>query len=362
MKRKTSPHKRRTYPGHIGNRHLSDTYHYVGEGSTQTKISLTSYNETVLETHETLTQELLIKKLSDKTCINWFQVCGLSDWKTISGIVKDCGMHNMDVKDILTPQHVIKIDESDGRMFAILNSCTYDDNMELHTEHISIIVSGHTVITFTENDNSIFKDVHQALKSNMLDIRKRGNGMLLTFLFNTVTANLAEAASKAEGLLEDIEEALLDITDNATTTGARIQQRRRDYLTIRRNSYPLKEQFQKLLRMESRIITKDLMPIYDDLYDQIQFVVQTCEGCREIISALVDLYISNNDLRMNAIMKRLTVVATLFIPLTFLVGLWGMNFTNMPELSWKYGYAFAWAIILAAGAATWLLLKRKDWY
>ena len=86
------------------------------------------------------------------------------------------------------------------------------------------------------------------------------------------------------------------------------------------------------------------------------------EGCREIISSLVDLYISNNDLRMNAIMKRLTVMSTIFIPLTFLAGVWGMNFRLMPELSWEYGYLIAWGVMLLTGLLTWLYMKRKDWY
>ena len=84
--------------------------------------------------------------------------------------------------------------------------------------------------------------------------------------------------------------------------------------------------------------------------------------CRETLSSLVDLYISNNDLRMNAIMKRLTIVSTLFIPLTFLVGVWGMNFKIMPELDWRYGYFIAWAVMIATGGLTWLYMKRKDWY
>ena len=84
--------------------------------------------------------------------------------------------------------------------------------------------------------------------------------------------------------------------------------------------------------------------------------------CRETLSSLVDLYISNNDLRMNAIMKRLTIVSTLFIPLTFLVGVWGMNFKIMPELDWRYGYFIAWAVMIVTGVLTWLYMKRKDWY
>ena len=96
--------------------------------------------------------------------------------------------------------------------------------------------------------------------------------------------------------------------------------------------------------------------------DHVQFIIQTTESCREIISSLVDLYISNNDLRMNAIMKRLTIVSTIFIPLTFLAGIWGMNFKMMPELDWQYGYGIAWSLMLLTAISTWLYMRKKDWF
>lgn len=161
-------------------------------------------------------------------------------------------------------------------------------------------------------------------------------------------------------MLEDIEELLLDIHNIPANTGQLIQERRKESITIRKNAQPLKEQFIKLSKNPA-LISAELLPLFNDIYDQILFTLQTTESCREIISSLVDLYISNNDLRMNAIMKRLTVVSTIFIPLTFLAGVWGMNFQFMPELGWKYGYLFAWLLMLLAGLISWLYLRRKDW-
>ena len=131
---------------------------------------------------------------------------------------------------------------------------------------------------------------------------------------------------------------MLDTKNDQTDIGTQIQLRRKDYLLIKKNTQPLREQFAKMLRTDVIVINREIRPIYNDLADQLQFVTQTMESCREIISALVDLYISNNDMRMNQIMKRLTVVSTIFIPLTFLAGVWGMNYKFMPELDFKYGY------------------------
>lgn len=344
------------------NRHLSDRYHYSGIHQTATRISLTLYDEKTLSSHDVNTAVTDFNKLTSKEKINWFQVSGLTDSDVITRIVKECGLHNLDAKDILTPQHVIKVEEYKDRLLIILNSSYYDENKELHSEHISIVVAGNIVISFTESNNPVFENVMHALKDNLLNIRKKGSGILLAFLLNTIIATLAETASDVEALLEDIEDALLDSENRQDNLRKQIQQRRRDYITIRKNSQPLKEQFPKLMRSESGIITEDILPLYNDMADQIQFIIQTNEGCREIISSLVDLFISNNDLRMNAIMKRLTVVSTIFIPLTFLVGVWGMNFKMMPELDWQYGYFTAWIIMIAVGILTWLFLKKKDWY
>ena len=239
--------------------------------------------------------------------------------------------------------------------------------MEINSEHISILITGNVVISFTESNNPVFENAYKAIESNMLNIRRKNSGLLLAFLLNTIIANLVESASKVEEMLEDIEETLLDIKNDQGNMGLLIQQRRKEYMVIRKNSQPLKEQFAKLEitklpRTENGIISSDILPIYNDLSDQLQFIIQTTESCREIISSLVDLYISNNDLRMNAIMKRLTIVSTIFIPLTFLAGIWGMNFKMMPELDWQYGYGIAWSLMLLTAISTWLYMRKKDWF
>ena len=326
------PHKRK----HISNRHLADRYFYAGEHDTVTRISLTQYNTDTLHTREIKTNETSFKKFVDGNSINWFQVSGLTDSEAVTRIVNEFGMHNLDAKDILTPQHVVKIEEYDKHMLIVLNSSYYDTNMEINSEHISILITGNVVISFTESNNPVFEKAYKAIESDMLNIRRKNSGLLLAFLLNTIIANLVESASKVEEMLEDIEETLLDIKNDQGNMGLLIQQRRKEYMVIRKNSQPLKEQFAKLLRTENGIISSDILPIYNDL--------------------------SNNDLRMNAIMKRLTIVSTIFIPLTFLAGIWGMNFKMMPELDWQYGYGIAWSLMLLTAISTWLYMRKKDWF
>ena len=133
-------------------------------------------------------------------------------------------------------------------------------------------------------------------------------------------------------------------------------------MLMKKSVLPLKEQYVKLLRGENLLMHKVNRAFFNDVNDHLQFVLQTIEICRETLSSLVDLYISNNDLRMNDIMKRLTVVSTIFIPLTFLVGVWGMNFKLMPELDWQYGYFFAWSLMVVIGIIVYAYFRMKKWY
>ena len=314
----------------VENRHLSDHYYYAGEHETDTSVRLLRYNATEVQTVKIKNIDEPLRPYVDANSINWFQVNGLTNSDLITRIVTEFGLHSLDAKDILTPQHVAKIEEYDKHMLFILNSTYYNANNKINSEHISILITENIIVTFTESNKPIFENVAKGLESNTLNLRKKGTGLFLAFLLNTVIANLVESASKVEDFLEDIEDTLLDNKSDQSDVGQQIQVRRKDYLLIKKNSQPLREQFSKLLRTDTIIISKDIRPIYNDLADQLQFVMQTLESCRETISALVDLYISNNDMRSNEIMNRLTLVSTIFIPLTFLAGVWGLNYIYIP--------------------------------
>ncbi len=359
MKRKENSGKRK----HSANRHLSEQYVYTGDNNMATSIRLVNYNSAGVHTRDIKDEHQHFYKLPEKNKINWLQVSGLSNSELITKIAEDFGLDTLDAKDILTPQHIVKVEEyNKDKIFIILNICHYDASNQIHTEHITILLTGNTIVTFVENKHDLFDPAMKAIQDDILDLRTKDSSLLLAFILNAAVVSLVESSSRVEELLEDIEDTLLDISTDQRNIGSLIQQRRREYMIIRKNSYPLREQLGKLTKSDKSLINSDSFPAFTDIADQLQYVNQTMEGCREIISSLVDLYISNNDLRMNAIMKRLTVVSTLFIPLTFLAGIWGMNFTNMPELSWRYGYLIAWGIMIATGLATWLFLRKKDWY
>lgn len=344
------------------NRHFSEQYVYTGDKAIATSLHLVQYGPNELHTNELKSDHLHFNKLQEKHTVNWLQVTGLNDAELITNIVTNLGLDALDAKDILTPQHIVKAEEYHGKIFIVLNACHYDENNDIHTEHIGVILAGNTVVTFTESNHELFSPVMKAIDDDVLGLRSKDSSMLLAFILNAVIVSLVDSSTRVEELLEDIEDTLLNISTDQRGVGSLIQQRRREYMVIRKNSQPLREQLGKLTKTDNAPISRDALPAFSDLADQLQYVNQTVEGCREIISALVDLYISNNDLRMNAIMKRLTIVSTLFIPLTFLAGVWGMNFDFMPETKWHYGYFAAWIIMILSALFIWLFLRRKDWH
>lgn len=344
------------------NRYFSDHYLYTGHSSTETTIQLTSYNKQVLETKHISVDTKSFKALLKADCMNWLHVCGLRDAKTISRLVDEFGVQNLDVRDILTPNHLVKIDYNNDYIFVIMNSCSYNSKHKIFSEHIGIIVLENVVITFTEDRDVVFKNVEDALEEDTMKIREQKGGMLLAFLLNSVFSEMIRTALRVENILEKMEDTLLNTHYNPQNIGSRIQHCRHAYLILRKNTQPLKRDFFKLLQPDEKIIDKALIPVFNELSDQLEYIIQTSESSKDILLSLVGLYASNNDLQLNRVMARLTIVSTLFIPVTFLVGLWGMNFVLIPELNWKYGYLFAWIVILLTALGTWLFMKKKKWF
>ena len=345
---------------------LSEQLIYNGESETHTHLHLNSYNaEGVGETSSTTFGDIRESILRNK--INWLQVHGLRNTETIRDICTFFDIDYLVIQDILNANHPTKIEIHDDYIVVILKIYNQipreedNDLDELDQQQICIIMGDNYVLTFMENESEFFDNVYRALRKDTLKIRSRQTDYLLSVLLNNVMGNYTTIITSIDDQLEDLEEELLTIS-NSRDIGILIQSLRSQYMTIKRSVLPLKEQYIKLIRGENPLMHKANRAFYNDVNDHLQFVFETMEICRETLSSLVDLYISNNDLRMNDIMKRLTIVSTIFIPLTFLVGIWGMNFQFMPELGWKHGYLCAWALMIIVAVLISVWLRRKKWY
>lgn len=345
---------------------LSEQLIYTGESETKTHLHLYTYNaESVEEKTSTNLKDIIASINSSK--INWLQIHGMQNTETIREICSHFEIDYLTLQDILNANHPTKIEIHDTYIVVILKIFNQipreedNDLDELDQQQICLILGDNYILTFLENETEFFDNVYSALQKDILKIRSRQSDYLLSVLLNSVMGNYTAIVSSIDDQLEDLEEELLTISNNKDI-GIQIQALRSQYMTMKRSVMPLKEQYIKLMRGENPLMHKANRPFYSDVSDHLQFVLETIEICRETLSSLVDLYISNNDLRMNDIMKRLTVVSTIFIPLTFLVGIWGMNFQFMPELGWKYGYLYAWILMLIVAIIIGIYLRRKKWY
>lgn len=344
----------------MNNNLLNDKLVYEGECEIDTHFHLCTYNATDLDIIiENGFNKIKTKLHPDR--INWIQVHGLKNTDTIREVCEYFEIDFLVLQDIINTNHPTKIEEYDKYTVLILKIFAYNGENELTQQQVTLILGDNFLLSFLECGAAFFNNVVEAIKNNVMKINSRQVDYLLSVLLNNVMSNYTTTVSSIDDSLEDLEEILLTIAEEGEDIGAQIQMRRRQYMLMKKAVLPLKEQYAQLFRSQNNLIHKNTRPYFNDVNDHLQFVLQTIEICRETLASLVDLYISNNNLRLSNIMKRLTVMSTIFIPLTFLVGLWGMNFKSMPELEWEYGYILAWGVILTMGGITYWVLKRKRW-
>lgn len=344
---------------------LTEKLVYTGDSPTPTRLHLCTYNAQEMQEISGATFQSVSGVLNSER-INWLQIEGLTDTETIRQVCNHFEIDFLIVQDILTANHPTKIEEQDKYIALILkwfypNPEKENELDELLQQQVCIILGSNYVLTFLEKEADFFAGVATALRNDILKIRSRQSDYLLSVLLNSVMSNYISTVTSIDDNLDDLEEALLTVTEG-NDISIQIQSLRRQYMLMKKAIFPLKEQYMKLLRADNLLIHKASRAFFNDGNDHLQFVLQTLDTCRETLSSLVDLYISNNDLRMNDIMKRLTIVSTIFIPLTFLAGVWGMNFKYMPELDWRYGYLFAWIVMAIIGIVVYLYFRKKKWY
>ena len=333
---------------------LSEHLSYNGDNNTRTHVHLLTYSADHF--HESVHTDFnrIVSELPTDKCV-WIRVHGLQDTEYIKNICNLFKVNFLMMQDILNVDHPSKM-EKNGDYNFVVTRIFHEGN----TVPVRLIQGKNFVLSFTEGEAPFFDDAARALKENILKIRTRTPDYLLSVLINELVSNYVSLAIDTGDQLEDLETELLAATTSYNIR-MQLQMLRKQYMEIRRTVVPLKDQYSKIMHPDSELINEANRPFFNDVYDHLLNAVQLTESCRETISSLMDLYISNSDMRMNYIMKRLTIVSTIFIPLTFLVGVWGMNFKYMPELEWEHGYLAAWIVMLVTGAVAYFILQTRKW-
>lgn len=291
----------------------------------------------------------------------WVRVRGFEDASLIESLCASFGLDFLIVQDILNIHHQSKVEIRDGFVFVVAKAYSHDrDGVSVGKERVRIVLMGNVVLTFCDHAWGFFDEVLAALQKDVLGIRSRSSTYLFSVLMNHLAHNYISEAVRVEDELEDLEEGLLAHAP-AEDIEEKVQGLRRHYLSLKRTLAPLREQFPLIMRPDVKMVARQDKPFYIDVNDHLLNAWQHVEECREMLAAVMEMHASENNLRMTLIMKKLTLISTIFIPLTFLVGVWGMNFKYMPELEWRCGYLIAWGVFAVTGVVCWLVFKVRKW-
>jgi magnesium transporter len=289
--------------------------------------------------------------------LTWINVNGPDNSKEVGRIAEFFHIHPLTVEDIMDTGQRPKIEEFDHYLFIVLKALNSGDPPV--TEQISLILMEDTVITFQEIPGDSFDGIRKRILNDAGRIRRLGADYLAYVLMDSVVDAYFLVLDALGTGLEEFEERAIDENDISFIPD--LQRVKQNLLRMRRIIWPLRESLSAMLRLDSKLIHAELEPFLKDLYDNTIQAAETVENYRELMAGVTEVNLSSVSNRMNRVMKVLTIISTIFIPLTFIVGVYGMNFTHMPELSLPYAYPITWGVMALIAAGMLFFFKRRHW-
>ncbi len=295
--------------------------------------------------------------------VHWIHVIGLADVALVEHLGTVFGLHPLALEDVLTLGQRPKADEFDDTLFCIVQHLAYGRD-GLEKIQVSLFLGTNFVVTFQPSGNDLFSPVRERLVKGRARLRQKGAGYLMYALLDLIVDAAFPALEAMGDRLDTIEEGILEKPDQDDIE--QLQRVRRELLVLRQVLWPQREVMGRLAREEHELMPDELRIYFRDCYDHAVQALEVSENFREMASGLLDIYLTSLSHRLNDVMKVLTVISTVFMPLTFIAGVYGMNFDrqqpwNMPELGWTYGYLGFWGVSLAAIASMLWLFRRKGW-
>ncbi len=333
---------------------------HIGEESAEkVHVSLLDYDQTHVVEKEDLTAEAC-RPLKTSPSVTWINVSGIHDIPVIEAFGRAFDIHPLVLEDVVHTGQRPKTEDLGNYLYIVLKmlSPVEGDNI-FTTEQLSLIVGKNFVISFQERDGDVFQPIRDRIHKGKGRIRKSGSDYLAYALVDAIVDNYFIILENAGEKIESLQESVLSEPDPSNLRD--IQGMRREMAFLRRSIWPLREAISTLQRRESPLIGREVVPYLRDVHDHTIQVLETVEALRDSISSTLDIYLSSVSNKMNEVMKVLTIIATIFIPLTFIVGVYGMNFKYMPELEWKWGYPVVWLVMIVLGIIMLLGFKRKKW-
>ncbi len=335
------------------------TLYYSGDHSGERiKITLIQFNEKDFFEHEFYDLSECIAQIQPNY-IKWINVEGVHNTQLIEKIGQLFNIHPLTLEDICHIDQRPKFEDYDHYLLSILKMILYDKDT-LHAEQLSLVLLKDTVLSFQEpRGGDAFDIIRLRLRQAKGRVRKLGADYLFYALMDAVVDWYFNAIEKIGDKVEDIEEEIINQPKREDLL--ELYKLKREVIFLRKQVWPLRDLISNLLRSDSEFISSNTLLFFRDLQDHSTRIIDTVETYRDLLSGMMDIYLSTNSNKMNEVMKVLTIMSSIFIPVTFIAGVYGMNFDNMPELKSPYGYAGAWVFMLSIMGGLVIYFKRKKW-
>jgi magnesium transporter len=320
-------------------------------------LELISYDRETYHKQADLPVNDLIKEIQ-KGKINWVNLDGLNEPSIIEKLQQHFCLHSLLVEDILNDQRP-KAEEYEDYLFVTLKMLYRIQGPEIDYEQISFVLGKDFLLSFQEKEGDLFDAFRERIRQDQGRVRKKEADYLLYRLIDIIVESYYDVLDNIGVQIEEIEDEIQH--DASTKTFQKVQSLKKELIYLHKALYPLREAISKLVKDESNFIREENIRYYSDVNDHVIHLIDLLDTYRDLTGGLTDFYMNTQNTKLNEVIRVLTIISTIFIPLTFIVGVYGMNFEFLPELKWKYGYAAVWAIMIGiAGSMLWYF-RHKKW-
>ena len=291
--------------------------------------------------------------------VNWVNLDGLGNIEIIEKLQAYFCLHPLLVDDVLADQRP-KAEEYDDYLFFTLKMLYRIEGTSIDYEQISFVLGSNFLVSFQEKEGDLFEGFRERIRLDLGKVRKKHADYLLYRLIDIIVDNYYNVLDRVGDIIDEIEETVYENPTNETFY--KIQSLKKELIYLRKALYPLRDALSKIVKGESEYVKEENIRYFSDVYDHVSHIIDSMDTFKDLTSSLMDIHINAMNTKMNEVMKVLTVISTIFMPLTFIVGVYGMNFKFMPELDWKYGYYVVWGIMGLIFISMMIYFRKKKWF
>lgn len=331
---------------------------HIGEQRTE-DVTITLFNYAGPRCEERVVTDVNALRLPEDETVTWVNVGGVHKVDVLEAFGKHFALHPLLLEDIANTDQRPKLDDYETYFFFVMKMLMTSERGDIVVEQVSFVLGRNYVLSFQENGADVFHSVRDRLRGGKGRLRQNGSDYLLYALIDAVVDRYFSVLEMLGERIESLQERVM--ADPRPETLKDIHALKRQLLFVRRAVWPLREAINNLSRSECALLHEPIKVFFRDVYDHVVQIVDTIETLREMVSASLDIYLSSVSYRLNAVMRVLTVITTIFMPLTFIAGIYGMNFEYMPELKWPWGYPMALGMMSLVAVVMLIGFRRKKW-